>query len=1132
MRGGGNNTIYAAEGHNFVWTGTGNDLIYAGARDDVIFSGAGNDTIYAGEGNNFISAGIGEDNVYAGSGLDRFELTKGLGSVTIIGFGSNDILDVGADLALSQISFSLQNNDTLIYAGNDLLATLKWANLNKLQLTSSSIANEFNQILDDFKAQINTAVNFNSADVSPELEGVLSKINSFDTSNSVDTIELDKALADLNRILSNPFSDAPDLDSFLVDLDNFARQVWIDLPIGAERSELEAITALFIKEVRQAFLDGAKGSTIAIPNYFANQEDGKSLIDNSDNLGNSFNFPLRNQPLIGIIDTGFSGTNHDIDYNRITLGRDYLDGDNNPLLGDDEAEDHGTPILGIIGATRNNELGINGINPNAPLWLGRAVGSGKWAESLVDFVNAAKSSGQPNAVINLSFDLVQVNPDGSLTTRYQLTAKERAALEYARQKGVLIVVASGNEGAVMSALGQASREFDNIITVGAADGSNRASYSSHGEGLDILALGGTDDRPIVSTVEDGLGLMSGSSIATAKVTGVISQVWAANPQLTYRQVIELIKATATDLSSSGWDPETGAGLINGSAAVSQALAKNTSEITHYSTVSSPILSNDVSIQDALERPTWKKPSWVNKVQQAGQTFVNNVQTVANKTTQAAISTKQTIVNSTKSLLKKTQTGFKSVYRKLTTRIIGRSMSEQEIGLAKTVFGNAIDYSKVRLDKFSYIAFLTGFTNTSDDTDKRWYGRKFDGRPITLGNTINYNGSIPDVTLIHELTHIWQYQTMGARYAPLAIKDGNSSKGYDYGGISELIYRQELDRQLPRLSLANRGISRFDSTPEKQAALVEDYFRLRETSYLESADQRFELNTIYDPTQYHIYNKYDLPLYAYFVKGVSTLTRDQLVSNEKYKPVDLAGNNTGSAFDLGTLESSLKHEDWVTSNDTSDYYRFRVDSKETSIYINKIVLDEGSYTVQNRPIPLRQPILELFNSSGSIIPLPLVEGSVDNSQHLKFDKLSLGEYYLRVQYPRENIHYSLIAEVPLVDPDGDFSRATNLGSISQISSKSGQIGFPESSGRDVNDYYRFYVAEENRSLLTSITGDGPGTAQLSLYDSSQQQLNLLPYQGGNALLLPQLVPGTYYVRVFPGTSTAQIDYTLRFSLFSR
>ncbi len=297
-------------------------------------------------------------------------------------------------------------------------------------------------------------------------------------------------------------------------------------------------------------------------------------------------FPIESQPLIGIIDTGLAANNPDIDYSRITVGYDRVGNDNNSLLAPGEGSEHGTHVLGIIGATRNNDLGIDGINDQAPLWVGRAVGSGQWAQSLVEFVDAAIVSGQPNAIVNLSMDLTQINPDGSVTTRYELTPAEWAALEYARQNRVLVVAAAGNDGAVMSVLGQASQMFDNIITVGAAEWSSnadfnaapaqameRSAYSSYGYGLDILAPGSA-----LSTSGRELEFMTGTSVATAQVTGAISQVWAANRALSYAQVKDIIKLTATDLSSPGYDLETGTGLLNLAAAV--LLAKVTQPDTH------------------------------------------------------------------------------------------------------------------------------------------------------------------------------------------------------------------------------------------------------------------------------------------------------------------------------------------------------------------------------------------------------------------------------------------------------------------------------------------------------------------------------------------------------------------------
>jgi len=230
------------------------------------------------------------------------------------------------------------------------------------------------------------------------------------------------------------------------------------------------------------------------------------------------NTPDAQQPLVGVIDQGFG------------------------------AGEHGAEVVKTIAQS----------NPQSPAWLGGGVGNGTWANSLNKFVDAAKTLGK-QAVANLSFDLTEKGSDGSVRTRSQLTKAEQQALTNAHDNGVLIVASSGNQGGSMSALGQASQQFDNIIAVGAADGNHRAHYSSFGTGLDLVAPG--------RQVGDSF---AGTSRSAAEVTGTISQMWTANPTLDYRQVSRVLEATATDLQTPGWDAETGAGLLNSRAAVSLA----------------------------------------------------------------------------------------------------------------------------------------------------------------------------------------------------------------------------------------------------------------------------------------------------------------------------------------------------------------------------------------------------------------------------------------------------------------------------------------------------------------------------------------------------------------------------------
>ncbi|MEG4301159.1 S8 family serine peptidase, partial [Microcoleus sp. D3_18a_C4] len=272
--------------------------------------------------------------------------------------------------------------------------------------------------------------------------------------------------------------------------------------------------------------------------------------------------PQPTKPLIGIIDTGFTTNNPNINYSQIILGKDLIEGDNNPLLQPNQGNQHGDTILEIISHSNNQ----NATKKSTPIWLGRATGSGNWQQSLIEFVDAAIAAKQPNAVVNLSFDLTQINPDGTQTTRHQLTPEEKSALKYAQDNNILIVAATGNEGDLASALGQASTEFDNIITVGASFNNNRAAYSSYGEGLDILAPTNTQKTAESSTTET----KQGTSIAAAFVTNTISKMWETNPSLNRQQIKNILLKTASDIDVPGWDERTGYGILNPQLAIATA----------------------------------------------------------------------------------------------------------------------------------------------------------------------------------------------------------------------------------------------------------------------------------------------------------------------------------------------------------------------------------------------------------------------------------------------------------------------------------------------------------------------------------------------------------------------------------
>ncbi len=231
-------------------------------------------------------------------------------------------------------------------------------------------------------------------------------------------------------------------------------------------------------------------------------------------------------PLVGLIDTAISPDFFGAPSPRWEPSVRALSGDvlsNETLAGDRPT--HGDRMLRLM----LQPLGAVSIST---VWLGAAVGSGRWAESLAEFVAIVEAAGCPPAVVNLSFDLIWRYPDGRISPRQGLSPAEYRAIAQAQRAGVVLVVAAGNDGGGLTGLAQAAAQFDNICVVGAAEGNAIAPYSNRGAHLSILAEGAAEGH-------------SGTSIAAARVSAAVAQLWAANPALSYAQVLHILRAAAT-----------------------------------------------------------------------------------------------------------------------------------------------------------------------------------------------------------------------------------------------------------------------------------------------------------------------------------------------------------------------------------------------------------------------------------------------------------------------------------------------------------------------------------------------------------------------------------------------------------
>lgn len=205
---------------------------------------------------------------------------------------------------------------------------------------------------------------------------------------------------------------------------------------------------------------------------------------------------------------------------------------------------HGTHVSGIIAASRNNGMGIDGVADNVRIMVLRAVPDGDERDK--DVANAIIYAVDNGAkVINMSFG------------KYWTPNKEYvdAAIEYALSKDVLLVHAAGNdaknkdvEDSYPTRRLNSKNVAPNWIEVGASSSSKSskkliADFSNYGATTVDFFAPGVD---IYSTVPDyNYENASGTSMACPATAGVAALIRSYFPELTAVQVREVLMATTT-----------------------------------------------------------------------------------------------------------------------------------------------------------------------------------------------------------------------------------------------------------------------------------------------------------------------------------------------------------------------------------------------------------------------------------------------------------------------------------------------------------------------------------------------------------------------------------------------------------
>lgn len=304
---------------------------------------------------------------------------------------------------------------------------------------------------------------------------------------------------------------------------------------------------------------------------------------------------------LAIVDDGLQVGHPDLSANArtdIDIDINYSDNDPSPDIAGD---DHGTACAGVAGARGNNSVGVSGAAPQVGLvgvrLISAAATDAQEAQGLTHQLTASNPADRVSIYSNSwgpSDDGATLEGPGSLAR----AALQNGVTNGRGGKGALYTWAGGNGGSSDNANYDGYANSRYTIAVGASGGSGeQSSYSESGACLVVNApssySGGgitTVDRSGSAGYEDPPGdytyTFGGTSSATPLAAGCIALMLQANPNLGWRDVMDILIRTATknQPSDSGWatngaglsfNHKFGFGRVDAGAAVTSALSRTT-----------------------------------------------------------------------------------------------------------------------------------------------------------------------------------------------------------------------------------------------------------------------------------------------------------------------------------------------------------------------------------------------------------------------------------------------------------------------------------------------------------------------------------------------------------------------------
>jgi subtilisin family serine protease len=310
--------------------------------------------------------------------------------------------------------------------------------------------------------------------------------------------------------------------------------------------------------------------------------------------------------VIAVIDSGVDIKHPDlvnnIWFNKTEVSGNGIDDDNNGFIDDYQGWDfvnnvpdpspkffddwseagisHGTMVAGIIAAQGNNNKGVAGVTWKTQLMPLKVIND-KGEGRIYDVIRAIDYATNNGAdIINLSF------------VNFNYSQAMQDAIYRAHSAGVLIIAAAGNEQVngvayninktpIYPACYDGQLVGENmVIGVVATDAlDQKTKFSSYGSHcVDIAAPGISFFNTVVPGADINNynkyydGYLSGTSMAAPLVSGTLALIMQANPELSFREVVNILFASTDNISALNPDyfGQLGNGRLNVDRAVEMA----------------------------------------------------------------------------------------------------------------------------------------------------------------------------------------------------------------------------------------------------------------------------------------------------------------------------------------------------------------------------------------------------------------------------------------------------------------------------------------------------------------------------------------------------------------------------------